>query len=122
MLIDDYVSELDRALRGPPGPKRGLGGEARDRLLDTAEALESEGLAREEAERQAVKECGDIAEITPGYQMELTAASGRRLGTLLFVSVPITVAMWSVLWRISPGDAATWASAPAWSGVVSDLI
>ncbi|MFG1695441.1 permease prefix domain 1-containing protein [Nonomuraea sp. NPDC049309] len=122
MLIDDYVSELDRALCGPPGPKRDLVVEARDSLLDTAEALEAEGFGREEAERRAVKEFGDIAEIAPGYQMELTAASGRRLGTLLFVSVPITVAMWSVLWRLYPADATTWASAPAWAGVVSDLI
>src|SRR5688500_19298305 len=100
MLIDDYVAELNRAITGPPGPKRDLVVEARDSLTDTADALEAEGLDRTEAERVAVAEFGPVAEIAPDYQAELTSASGRRLGFLLFVSVPITALMWSVLWRI----------------------
>ncbi|MFI6632838.1 permease prefix domain 1-containing protein [Nonomuraea fuscirosea] len=122
MLIDDYVAELDDALAGPHGPKRDLVVEARDSLLDTAEALEAEGLGRAEAERLAVTEFGAVAEIAPGYQAELTAHSGRRLGLLLFVSVPITVAMWSVLWRLYPATDEAWTMGPAWWPVVSRLL
>ncbi|MEV4801527.1 permease prefix domain 1-containing protein [Nonomuraea sp. NPDC049421] len=122
MLIDDYVAELDRAVCGPPGPKHDLVVEARDSLLDTAEAFEAEGLDRAEAERRAVEEFGEVAEIAPGFQLELTAASGRRLGMLLFVSVPITVAMWSLLWRLYPADASVWLDRPGWYVPLSRLL
>ncbi|NUR84209.1 MAG: hypothetical protein HOY71_09005 [Nonomuraea sp.] len=122
MQIDDYVAELGRALSGPPGPKRDLVVEARDSLADAAEALEAEGVARTEAERQAVEEFGDVAEIAPGYQRELTASAGRRLGLLLFVSVPITVLMWSVIWRFYPMSEQTWADRPGWFTPVSRLL
>ncbi|SEH02232.1 hypothetical protein SAMN05444920_12519 [Nonomuraea solani] len=122
MRIDDYVAELSGALAGPQGPKRDLVVEARDSLTDTADALEAEGLDRAEAERVAVAEFGPVAEIAPGYQAELTASSGRRLGVLLFVSVPLTVVMWSMLWRAYPPSGETWANVPAWFGPVSRLL
>ncbi|MEU6781740.1 permease prefix domain 1-containing protein [Nonomuraea angiospora] len=122
MRIDDYVTELDRALAGPQGAKRDLVVEARDSLTDTADALEAEGLERAEAERVAVAEFGKVAEIAPGYQSELTAVAGRRLGFLLFISVPITALMWSVIWRIYPGDDQAWRLAPAWYRPVSRLL
>ncbi|MCK2218940.1 permease prefix domain 1-containing protein [Actinomadura sp. ATCC 31491] len=122
MRIDDYVAELDRALAGPPGPKRDLVVEARDSLTDTADALEAEGLPRAEAERAAVTEFGPVAEVAPGYQAELTCAAGRRLGVLLFISVPVTVLMWSVLWRIYPATETSWLRQPHWYGPVSRLL
>ncbi|MFI7124588.1 permease prefix domain 1-containing protein [Nonomuraea sp. NPDC050153] len=122
MRIDDYVAELDRALAGPHGPKHDLVVEARDSLTDTADALEAEGLDRAEAERVAVAEFGQVAEIAPGYQSELTAVAGRRLGFLLFISVPITALMWSVIWRVYPGDDSAWRLAPAWYRPVSRLL
>ncbi|MFI7642054.1 permease prefix domain 1-containing protein [Nonomuraea sp. NPDC049400] len=122
MRIDDYVAELDRALAGPHGPKRDLVVEARDSLTDTADALEAEGLDRAEAERAAVAEFGEIAEVAPGYQSELTAVAGRRLGFLLFISVPITTLMWSVMWRVYPGDADAWRHAPVWFVAVARLL
>ncbi|MFI6598304.1 permease prefix domain 1-containing protein [Nonomuraea sp. NPDC050536] len=122
MLIDDYVTDLGRALSGPEGPKRDLVVEARDSLADAAEALEAEGLDRPEAERLAVEEFGAVAEIAPGYQNELTACAGRRLGLLLFISVPITVIMWSVVWRIFPADPVAWAHKPSWYTLVSRLV
>ncbi|MFG6192872.1 permease prefix domain 1-containing protein [Nonomuraea sp. JJY05] len=122
MRIDDYVAELDRALAGPQGAKRDLVVEARDSLTDTADALEAEGLERAEAERVAVAEFGEVAEVAPGYQSELTAVAGRRLGSLLFISVPITTLMWSMMWRVYPGDADAWRHAPAWFPVVSRLL
>lgn len=122
MLIDDYVAELNRAITGPPGPKRDLVVEARDSLTDTADALEAEGLDRTEAERVAVAEFGPVAEIAPDYQAELTSASGRRLGFLLFVSVPITTLMWSVLWRIHPAADDVVLDQPGWYMPVSRLL
>ncbi|MFK4039874.1 permease prefix domain 1-containing protein [Nonomuraea wenchangensis] len=122
MGIDEYVAELNRALAGPPGPRRDLIVEARDSLTDAADALEAEGLDRAEAERAAVAGFGPVEEIAPGYQAELTCASGRRLGTLLFVGVPITVLMWSVLWRLYPGAETAWLSKPAWYAPVSRLL
>ncbi|TYB53227.1 hypothetical protein FXF51_50030 [Nonomuraea sp. PA05] len=122
MLIDDYVAELDGALSGPHGPKRDLVVEARDSLTDTADAFEAGGLERAEAERLAVAEFGEIREVAPGYQAELTVVAGRRLGVLLFISVPITVAMWSVLWRIYPGTDEAWLAQPWWYSSASRLL
>ncbi|WP_433509519.1 permease prefix domain 1-containing protein [Nonomuraea sp. CA-143628] len=124
MRIDDYVAELGRSLAGPPGPKRDLVVEARDSLADTADALEAEGLARAEAERLAVQQFGAIPEIASGYQRELTAAAGRRLGLLLFISVPMTVMMWSAIWRFYPTDTsvAAWVAMPAWFHAASRVL
>jgi hypothetical protein len=41
---------------------------------------------------------------------------------LLFVSVPITVAMWSMLWRLYPADASAWLDRPDWYGPLSRLL
>ncbi|GAA3691650.1 hypothetical protein GCM10022224_066540 [Nonomuraea antimicrobica] len=122
MLIDDYMAELDDALSGPQGPKRDMVVEARDSLVDTADALEADGLDRAEAERLAVAEFGRVSEVAPGYQAELTAATGRRLGVLLLVSVPITVAMWAVLWRMYPATDEVWLHQPGWYSAVSRLL
>ncbi|MEU4701637.1 permease prefix domain 1-containing protein [Nonomuraea dietziae] len=114
MLIDDYVAGLAWALDGPAGPKRDLVVEARDSLVDTAEAYQEEGMARVEAELLAVEEFGELREIAPAYQRELTATAGRRLGALLFVSVPLTTLLWSLIWAFFPVDADAWAHRPDW--------
>lgn len=113
-VIDDYVTRLSRTLKGPRGPKLDMVTEARDSLLDTAEALEGDGLDRAEAERVAVEEFGSISEIAPGYQEELSISAGRRLAALLFLSMPLTTLMWSVIWRIFPTDVADYAARPGW--------
>jgi hypothetical protein len=113
MLIDDYVADLRGALAGPYGLKRDLVVEARDSLTDAAQALEAAGLDRAEAEHRAVAEFGPVREIAPGFQEELTASAGRRLGALLFLSLPLTVLMWSTIWRHYPYDPGAW-SRPAW--------
>ncbi|MBG0829896.1 hypothetical protein HS041_19195 [Planomonospora sp. ID67723] len=113
-VIDDYVTGLGRALKGPRGAKRDLLTEARDSLLDAAEALELDGLDRAEAERAAVAEFGAVAEIAPGYQDELSAAAGRRLATLLFLAVPLTALMWTAIWKLFPMEPVSYAAKPAW--------
>ncbi|GAA0828605.1 permease prefix domain 1-containing protein [Streptosporangium amethystogenes subsp. fukuiense] len=113
-VIDDYVTGLGRALRGPRGPRLDMITEARDSLLDTAEALQGDGLGREEAERAAVEEFGTVGEIAPGYQEELSIAAGRRLAATLFLTVPLTTVMWSVIWRIFPTAPMAYETSPDW--------
>ncbi|MGN9843593.1 permease prefix domain 1-containing protein [Nonomuraea sp. H19] len=72
VVIDDYVKHLSRTLKGPPRPKRDFLTEARDSLLDAADALEKGGLRRVEAERVAVREFGTVGELASGYQRELS--------------------------------------------------
>ncbi len=113
-VIEDYVTGLSRTLRGPRRPKLDLITEARDSLLDTAEALEGDGLRRDEAERAAVEEFGPIREIAPGYQEELSKSAGRRLAVLLFVGVPLTAIMWNVIWKVFPSAPTAYERMPDW--------
>ncbi|MCW2881455.1 MAG: hypothetical protein JWQ95_5555 [Sphaerisporangium sp.] len=114
-VIDDYVTTLDRTLRGPGRVRRDLLTEARDSLSDTAEAYLAEGLDRLEAERMAVAEFGQVSEVAPGYQGELAAQQGRRTAAVLFLTVPFTTIIWSVIWRIFPEDpSAALTVKPAW--------
>jgi hypothetical protein len=120
--IDDHVAALGHRLRGPRRLKRDLLAEARDSLVDAAEALEAGGLDRDEAERVAVAEFGEVAEIVPGYQAELAACQGRRTAALLFVSVPATTLMWSELWHFYPWSPASLTEAPSWFLPLARLI
>jgi hypothetical protein len=94
-MIESYVAELGKALRGPRATKDDLLAEARDGLLDAAEAYEDAGLDRWDAERRAVAEFGPIPEIAPDYQIELGLAQGRRTALLIF----FVLAAQPVLWR-----------------------
>ncbi|GAA0944032.1 permease prefix domain 1-containing protein [Nonomuraea longicatena] len=122
MRIDDYVAELERAMTGPARFKRDLVVEARDSLTDAADAMEDGGLDRAEAERLAVLEFGEVEEIAPGYQAELQAHAGRRLGVLLFVSVPAITLCWGFVWHFFPADQSAWAQAPGWYSVASKVL
>jgi HAAS domain-containing protein len=85
-VIEAYLSELDATLRGPRRTKADLLAEARDHLLDAAEAYEDSGLARPAAERAATADFGTLEEVAPAYQAELGWTQGRRTAlTVLFV-------------------------------------
>ncbi|KAB8187094.1 permease prefix domain 1-containing protein [Microbispora catharanthi] len=120
--IDEYVASMRHALRGPGGAKRDLLTEARDSLLDAAEAYEGEGLPRAEAERLAVADFGTVPEVAPGFQGELTVSQGRRTATLLFLSVPLIAFMWAVIWRIFPGSPHVDEIKPAWFGLLARTV
>ncbi|GAA0409959.1 hypothetical protein Acor_35870 [Acrocarpospora corrugata] len=115
--VDGYVARLGRTLHGPGRLKRDLLAEARDSLLDAAEAHRAGGLGRDRAERLAIEEFGPVEVVAPGYQEELAAGQGRRTAAFLFVTVPLTALMWSVIWQIFP--AAETAVKPGWFGVVA---
>lgn len=82
-VIDAYIAELGGALRGPEDVKADLLAEARDSLVDAADAYEAGGLDRRAAERRAVEDFGEVREIARGYQAELGLSLGRRTMLLL---------------------------------------
>lgn len=96
-MIEAYVAELERTLRGPRATKADLLAEARDGLVDAADAYEDAGLDRRAAERRAVAEFGAVREIAPDYQTELGLAQGRRTALLIF----FVLAAQPVLWRLT---------------------
>lgn len=112
-VIDDYVTTLAAALRGPRRTRRDMLTEVRDGLIDAAEALEAAGLSRSQAERAAVAEFGSVEEVAPEYQEELVANQGRRLAVLLFLGFPLITLIWSVVWRIFPAGLSV-SSVPWW--------
>lgn len=103
-LIDDYVSALDRRLFGPRRIKRDLLTEARDSLVDAAEAYEAQGVDREAAVRRAVNEFGPPARIAPAYQAELAANVARRLAVLVAVVPAGAMLFGDQMWKGSPWD------------------
>jgi hypothetical protein len=97
-VIDRYVAELDQALRGPRAVKADMVAEARDSLLDAAEAYEERGLDRESAERCAVDDFGSVQVIALDYQVELGLAQGRRTALLICAVLTVQpVAWWGLL-------------------------
>lgn len=120
--IDEYVASMRHALRGPRAARRDLLTEARDSLLDAAEAYEGEGLPRAEAERLAVADFGTVPEVAPGFQGELAVSQGRRTAVLLFLSVPLTAFLWAVIWRVFPESPHVEEIKPVWFGPLARTV
>jgi hypothetical protein len=99
VLIDAYVADLGRSLRGPARAKADLLREARDGLYDAAAAYRDDGLDPEAAQHRAVRDFGDVREIAPDYQAELAAAQGRRTALLIC----LVLAPQSLLWQYVGG-------------------
>ncbi|GGZ68284.1 permease prefix domain 1-containing protein [Streptomyces bluensis] len=96
-MIDRYVAELDKALRGPRAVKADMLAEARDGLVDAAEAYEESGLDRTSAEQRAVADFGPVDIIAPEYQPELALAEGRRTALLICVVLTVQPVAWWLL-------------------------
>ncbi|MGW7538372.1 permease prefix domain 1-containing protein [Amycolatopsis sp. NPDC054798] len=94
--IDGYLAELDRALVGRRGAKADLLAEARDGLLDAAEAYREGGWSETEAQRRAVADFGQIREVAGDYQAELSMHNGVRMLWLLVFGVPVMETSWQV--------------------------
>lgn len=112
-MIDAYITELGRALRGPRRVKADLLTEARDSLVDAADAYQSKGLAREQAERQAVAEFGDVRQIAPAYQATLGLAQARRTALLVLCARTPEFVGSEYVWRSSAYDW-TWQPGPGY--------
>jgi hypothetical protein len=93
-VVDAYLKELGRHLRGPRRTRADLLAEARGGLIDTTEGYERRGLSTAEAQRRAVAEFGSMAEVAPGYQAELAVAQSRRTSFLIFVIFVAQCFLW----------------------------
>jgi hypothetical protein len=119
-VIDDYVTALDRRLRGPDHVKDDLLAEARDSLDDAAAAHRGRGLDDEAAQRRAVAEFGPVAAVARDYQGLLGLAHGARTLRTLVLALPLAHVMWEL-------NRAFWIGAwqdfdappPAWYPVVA---
>ncbi|MPZ88028.1 MAG: hypothetical protein GEU81_08125 [Nitriliruptorales bacterium] len=98
--IDVYLGELSAALRGPRHAKADLLSEAREGLMETAEAYVAAGMSRLAAERQAAEEFGAVTVVAPGYQEELTLVQARRTSLLALIGVGVQPLVWDVLWPL----------------------
>jgi hypothetical protein len=123
-MIDAYIDELSRRLRGPRRVKADLIAEARDALLDAASAYERGGLVRPAAEARAVDEFGPVDEIGPEYQVELAFSQGHRTALSLFFILVGQAAAWQAIWPVIRPEpvadptsmSASLSSAVAWLG------
>lgn len=98
--IDAYVADLDAALSGPRRVRTDLLAEARDGLVDAAEAYAAAGYPPDEAQRRAVADFGMVAAVAPAYRRELAAAQGWRT-TLWVLLTQLTVYIEGNLsWRV----------------------
>ncbi|MEU4741314.1 permease prefix domain 1-containing protein [Actinosynnema sp. NPDC023658] len=95
-VIDDYVTALDRRLRGPAPVKGDLLAEARDSLHDAAAAHREGGLTEEAAQRRAVAEFGPVGTIAREYQGVLGLAYGARTLRSVMVVLPLAYVMWEL--------------------------
>jgi hypothetical protein len=105
--VDDYLTGLSRALPGPRRRKADLLAEARDHLTDATEALEADGLSRQQAEREAVADFGGLDEVVPGYRADLAVSQSRRTAVTLcmvLIAQPLVwkEGLWS--WNQDPVD------------------
>ncbi|MEN3308104.1 MAG: hypothetical protein V7603_4306 [Micromonosporaceae bacterium] len=98
MAIDGYLAGLAAALRGPRRVKADLLAEARDSLYDAADAYQKMGLTAAAAQRRAVADFGDHAEIAPAYQAELAIAQGRRTALLIAAGLVGVYVCTSLAW------------------------
>jgi len=95
--IEAYIADLDRNLRGPSRTKRDILTEARDSLVDATDSYQKAGLDPLDAERRAVAEFGDVAEIAPGYQTELGLAQSRRTAWVVIATLVLQTVVWDNL-------------------------
>lgn len=100
--IEDYVRTLDRLLVGPGRVKRDMLAEARDSLVDAAEAYQAAGVDRLYAERRAVAEFGAPGRIAPEYQRELAAGAARRLALLVAAVAACGILLGDRMWQGAP--------------------
>ncbi|GAA0575113.1 permease prefix domain 1-containing protein [Kribbella sandramycini] len=92
--VDEYLHGLRKALPGPRRKKADLLAEARDHLIDATEAFEADGLDRDDAERAAVADFGDLSDVAPAYRQELSVAHSRQTAALLFVVMIVQPLVW----------------------------
>jgi hypothetical protein len=100
--IDEYLAGLSRRLTGPRRVKADLLAEARDGLVDAAEAYADAGLSASAAVDRALADFGEYRQVVADYQAELAAAQGRRTALLVTVVMPSVMLVSRLMWMGSP--------------------
>jgi hypothetical protein len=98
-VVDAFVDELGRAVRGPGRVRRSMLREVHDGLTDAAEAHLAGGLDPVAAQAQAVAEFGTVDELAAHYQAELTVRRGRATALFVAVVFPSMMLGWELMWR-----------------------
>jgi hypothetical protein len=101
-LIDEYVAGLSFWLVGPRPVKADLLAEARDGLVDAAEAYTEAGSPPSEAAARAVADFGSYRQVAAAFQTELAAAQGRRTALLVAIAMPTVLLGSRLMWMASP--------------------
>ncbi|WP_020633662.1 permease prefix domain 1-containing protein [Amycolatopsis alba] len=112
--IEDCIGDLDRRLSGSPGAKADLLTEARDGLIDAADAYRAGGVDDAEAERRAVADFGPTDLIARDYQAELGLRHDIRVLWELIVGVPLLILAWDLARVLSSGDWSRLGQPPSW--------
>jgi hypothetical protein len=115
-----HVAALERALRGPARVRRSMIAEVRDGLEDAAACHRERGLDPPRAAAAAVRDFGQVGEVAPLLQEELTACQARATSALLAVAFPGLLVAWDLLW--SSGVARSEAPPPPAVGVLARLM
>ncbi|MFI5561758.1 permease prefix domain 1-containing protein [Amycolatopsis japonica] len=110
--IEAYIDELDGRLRGPRSAKADLLTEARDGLVDAADAYREGGVDEAEAERRAVADFGPADLIARDYQAELGLRRDIRVLWELIAGVPLLILGWDFARGF--GDWSRFGDAPSW--------
>jgi hypothetical protein len=113
--IDAYVAQLADALRGPVASRRDLLTEARDALVDAADAYERAGLPGAAAQQRAVAEFGPVREIAAAFQPELALGQARRTAWGIGVVLAIQPLLWGVAGLLV--DGINGGTAPLYAGI-----
>lgn len=120
-MIDQYVAQLRRRVRGPVLPRRSMIGEIRDGLLDAADTHRAAGATEAEAQRLAVEEFGPVEVVADGVKAELAAVSARYLAGLVVVLGSAQFALSTHTWTTAAA-AQGWPVPPHWYSVLSRAV
>ncbi|MFF2062803.1 permease prefix domain 1-containing protein [Streptomyces sp. NPDC058200] len=92
--VEEYVTTLEVALRGPAKAKSRMVGEVREGLVETVAALTHEGVPYATVVRQAVKQFGSVDDLANSCQRELTIAQARHTARAVALTAPFLIACW----------------------------
>ncbi|RFS83016.1 hypothetical protein D0T12_22740 [Actinomadura spongiicola] len=115
--IDGYLLRLRDRLTGPGRVRDELLSEARDGLVDVAEAYRLTGCPDAEAERRAVADFGDLDVVSAEFQEELDVVQGRRTALHASAGLPLLLVVWQLAHWTTPWPAIE----PAWADVIRAL-
>lgn len=100
--VERHVAALAAALHGPGGAKARMMAEIREGLTDAVAERTGQGVPRERAEREAVREFGPVAELAPDFQRELTVAQTRHTARAVTLTVPVLALCLLLVWAAVP--------------------